>query len=258
MPSYQVPVKLYMTSPVITVLPSDSLDTAYQVMSDRGISSLAVTEGDTLVGMISRTDLLRVGKREAGTSVRSPALAFPSRSVSEEMTPEVQVVSPDTMVDEAARMMRKAFVHRVFVVEDGKPVGVLSTRDLLRALEEKRDNHPIRDCMSSPVFTIRDEEPLGEAVTRLERGHASGLIVVEDGWPVGVFGETEALDARDLPRSVAVGDVMNPRILVLPSTTSLHRAAAQARALGVRRVVIHDDKDVVGIVSGLDFAKAVV
>ncbi len=257
MSNYQVPVHLYMTAPVIAVTPSDSLDAAYATMSEHGISSLGVTEGDTLVGVISRSDLLRVGQRQAGSSVRSPVLTFPSTTVADEMTSEVETVAPDSMLEDAAARMRKAFVHRVFVVDNGNPVGVLSTRDLLRALEEKQDNHRIGDFMSSPVFTIRDEETLGEAVTRLERGHASGLIVVEDGWPVGTFGKAEALDARDLPRSVAVGDVMSPRILTLPSTTSLHRAAAQARALGVRRVVIHDGNGVVGIVSGLDFTRAV-
>ena len=257
MSNYQVPVKLYMASRVISVEPTDSLDAAYRLMSARDISSLAVLEGDKLVGTISRSDLLHVGKREAGTSPNAAVLTFPARTVADEMTVEVLTVSPDTSLGDAAASMRGASVHRVFVVEDGRAVGVLSTRDLLRALEEKRDNHRISDFMTSPVFTIQDEETLGEAVARLERGHASGLIVVEGDWPVGVFGKTEALDARDLPRTVAVGDVMSPRILVLPATTSLHRAAAQARALGVRRVVVHDDKGIAGIVSGLDFARAV-
>jgi CBS domain-containing protein len=257
MSSFQVPVKLYMSTGVVSVAPSDSLDKAYRTMSDQAISSLAVTDGDQLVGIISRSDLLRVGKRESGSSVRSPVLTFPARSVADEMTDQVQRISPDDLLSRAAGLMREHSIHRVFVVEGGRPVGVISTRDLLRALEEKQGNHSIGEYMTSPVFTIRDEETLGEAVTRLERGHASGLIVVENDWPVGVFGKAEALDARDLPRSVAVGDVMNPRILVLPSTTSLHRAAAQARALGVRRVVIHDGKGIAGIVSGLDFAKAV-
>ncbi len=257
MSHYQVPLKLYMTTRVIGVAPSDSLTTAWERMSDRDISSLAVTEGDRLVGVITRSDLLRVGKREAGSSPSATALSFPARTVADEMTAEVQTATPETTLEEAAARMRSAFVHRLFIIDDGRAVGVLSTRDLLRALEEKRDNHRISDFMTSPVFTIRDEETLGEAVTRLDRGHASGLIVVEDGWPVGVFGKREALDARELPRSVAVGDVMSPRILVLPATTSLHRAAAQARALGVRRVVVHDDNGIAGIVSGLDFARAV-
>ncbi len=257
MSNFQVPVKLYMTSPVVTVTPDDPLETAHDRMVARGVSSLAVVEGRTPVGVISRSDLLRVGKREAGSGQKSSVLTLPARTVAEEMTRKVLAVSPDTPLATAARMMVKGYIHRVLVTDGDVLVGVLSTRDLMRALEEKQSSHKVGEFMSSPVFTIRDEEPLSEAVERLEKAHVSGLVVVEDGWPVGVFGKAEALDARDLPRSVAVGDVMNPRVLVLPSTTTLHRAAAQAAALGVRRVVIQDVGGLKGILSGLDFARAV-
>jgi len=257
MANFQVPVREYMTSPVISVSPGDSLEEAHRRLVERGVSALAVTEGDSLIGLISRTDLIRVGKREAGSSVRARILTLPARTVRDEMTTEVAAVAPDAPLAEAARRMREGFIHRVFVVEDGALVGVLGTRDLIRAIADKRTNDRIGKYMSAPVFTIRDEETIGEAVDRLDRGHVSGFVVVEDGWPVGVFGKVEALEARDLPRSVAVGDAMNPRVLVLPSTTKLHRAAAQAQALGVRRVIIHDGNGVLGILSGMDFAQAV-
>lgn len=257
MAHFQVPVELYMTRDVVSVLPSDTLAHAHNTAIEHDVTSLPVIEEERLLGVISVTDLLRAGRREVGSSVEGRALQFPSKPVSAVMTADVRTVSPDTYLAEAAGIMRKEFIHRLFVTKDGAVVGVVSTTDLLRAIEEKRVNHPVGDYMSSPVFTIRDQEPLGEAVERLDRGHASGLVVVEDRWPVGIFSKREAVDARDLPRSVAVGDVMSPKILVLPSTTSLHRAAAQASALGVRRIVIQEGGEVAGILSGLDFARAV-
>ena len=214
-------------------------------------------DGDRLVGMISLTDLLHVGIREAGSATGAHALTFPARTVAEEMTRNVETITPETRLADAAGMMRTKGIHRLFVTSDDTLAGVLSTTDLMRAIAEKRMNSPVGDYMSSPVFTIRDREPLGEALVRLDRGHASGLVVVEEGWPVGIFSKVEALDARDQTRSMAVSDVMSPKILVLPPTTSLHRAAAQATALGARRVVIHDGSETLGILSGLDFARAV-
>jgi CBS domain-containing protein len=257
MAHFQVPVELYMTRDVVSVLPSDTLAQAHDTAIRHDVTSLPVMEGDRLLGVISVTDLLRAARREVGSSVEARVLQFPSKPVSAVMTADVWTVPPGTYLADAAGIMRKEFIHRLFVIKDGAVAGVVSTTDLLRAIEEKRVNHCVGDYMSSPVFTIRDQEPLGEAVERLDRGHASGLVVVEDGWPVGIFSKREALDARDLPRSVAMGDVMSPKILVLPSTTTLHRAAAQASALGVRRVVIQDGGEVAGILSGLDFARAV-
>jgi CBS domain-containing protein len=246
-----------MTPHVVSVSSTDRLERAYQVASEQGVSSVPVQDGDRLVGIISLTDLLRVGIREAGSATDARALTFPARAVADEMTSTVETITPETLLADAAKVMREKYIHRLCVTRDGRLAGVLSTTDLMRVIEEKRVNHPVGDYMSSPVFTIRDHEPLGEALERLERGHASGLVVVEDGWPVGIFSKRQALEARDEPRSVAVGDVMSPKILVLPPNTSLHRAAAQASALGVRRVVIHEGGDVKGILSGLDFARAV-
>lgn len=257
MAQFQVPAQLYMTSDVVSVSPSDLLERVYQLATKGGVSSLPVQDQGRLVGMISLTDLLRVGIRQAGSAPHAAALTLPSRSVAEDMTQAVKTITPETTLADAAKVMREEYMHRLFVTRDAKLVGVLSTTDLMRVIEDKKVNHPVGEYMSSPVFTIRDHEPLGEALERLDRGHASGLVVVEGGWPVGVFSKVEALRARDQPRSVAVGDVMSPKTLVLPPTTSLHRAAAQASALGVRRVVIYDQGALRGILSGLDFARAV-
>ena len=49
---------------------------------------------------------------------------------------------------------------------------------------------------------------------------------------------------------------MNPAILVLPETTSLYRAAANASSVDVRRVLVSRANRVVGILTGLDFVFA--
>lgn len=257
MAQFQVPTHLYMTTGVVSVASTETLERAYQVATAEGVSSVPVQDGDRFVGIVSLTDLLRVGIREAGSTAQAKVLTFPARAVAEEMTPRVETITPETSLADAARVIREKTIHRLFVTQDGKLVGVLSTTDLMRAIAEKKVNHPVGEYMSSPVFTIRDHEPLGEAVERLDHGHASGLVVVEDGWPVGIFSKVQALEARDQPRSLAVGEVMSSKILTLPPTTSLYRAAAQASALGVRRVVIHDGDEVLGILSGSDFARAV-
>lgn len=257
MAQFQVPSHLYMTSDVVSVASTDVLERAYQVALEQGVSSVPVQDGDRLVGIVSLTDLLRVGIREAGSAAQAHALTFPSKPVADEMTSTVETIAPETPLADAAKVMREKRIHRLCVTRDGALAGVLSTTDLMRVIAEKRVNHPVGEYMSSPVFTIRDHEPLSEALERLDRGHASGLVVVEDGWPVGIFSKRQALEARDQPRSTAVGDVMSPKILVLPPTISLHRASAQASNLEVRRVVIHDGTDVKGILSGLDFARAV-
>ena len=167
------------------------------------------------------------------------------------------MVAPTAPVRDAARAMCEHHVHRLFVVDGGRPVGVVSTLDLTRAVGESRNEAPITEVMSSPVFTVKAQQPISAAVERLENAKVAGLVVLDDGWPVGVFTQVEALQARDLARETRVDEVLDPSLLCLPVETKLHRAAAQAHRLSARRVIVCRGSEVAGIVTGLDFAKLV-
>ena len=51
---------------------------------------------------------------------------------------------------------------------------------------------------------------------------------------------------------------MNPAMLSLEADTPLHRAAAQAEALRVRRVIVVNNRQIEGILTGVDFARAAI
>jgi CBS domain-containing protein len=257
MAHFDVPVSLYMQSPVRAIPPETSLSQAHARLAELNISSLAVTEGDTLVGIITRTDLLRIGQIDAGARPGAALLTFRDEPVSGYMTREVATVAlEDTLTVAAARMVERSH-HRVFVCDGVRLVGVLSVYDLMQALSDKRVSVPIAEIMSSPLFTVRAEEPISLAAERLGKARVSGLVVVDDDWPVGLFTQVEALASRDLPRNTAVEQVMESAVICLPTTMPLHRAAAQATRMRARRIVAVAQRDMRGILSGLDFARFV-
>jgi predicted transcriptional regulator len=151
--------------------------------------------------------------------------------------------------------MLKEHVHRIFVTSGGKPEGVVSTRDLMRAVREKRLKTPISEIASGSVVKVKADEPIALAVDRLELSNKHGLVVVEGDFPVGIFDQACALDARRLPPGTAVENAMNVRILILPAGMGMGRAAEQALGMNVRRILLENDRGVTGIVGGLDFAR---
>lgn len=255
MSHFQVPVEHYMTPNVYAIAPDDDLSVAHERLRGLAVSSLPVVDGDGVQGVISMTDLLRVGRRDPRGDGRA-LLALPKAPVAEQMTRGVQSVDTQTTVAQAAATMVGARIHRIYVIDDGALRGVLSTKDLMLAIRDQKTNEPISKWMSSPAFTVRASEPIGLATERLERAHVSGLVVVDDGWPVGVFSQREAIESGDLPPETQVDDAMSSAMLVLDAGTPLHRAAAQAASLRVRRVIAVDRRDVKGILTGLDFARA--
>jgi CBS domain-containing protein len=58
--------------------------------------------------------------------------------VDEVMTRRVITVPPDAPVRSAAKKMTEEHIHRLLVVEDGSPVGILTTSDVVKAVAQGR------------------------------------------------------------------------------------------------------------------------
>lgn len=259
MSPFHKPVRQYMSSPVRTIREDAPLARAYEALREHWFSSLAVVDaGGRLAGLISRTDLLHLGRGGAAHVRRAPLLTLPDQTVGSVMMRDVVRVGPDAAVRDAAAVMVSRHIHRVFVEEGDALVGVFSTRDVMSALGDAKLRTPVSDYMSVPVLTVRETDTLSLATDKLEDAHISGLVVVDDAdWPVGVFTQVEALQARDFPASTPVEAAMSYALLCLPLGTSMFRAAAQASATRVRRVIVVDHRKVVGMLTGIDFARAV-
>lgn len=250
MAHFDIPVTEYMSAPVHGVAPDTPLPMVQHELASLRLSSLAVLEGDRLLGAISRSDLLEIGRREPGEAL----LSLPRRPVSEVMSGEVVTVSAEDTVSAAAERMRDSGVHRVFVTRGKRLLGVISTGDLMTAICDQRANTAIRDLMNSPIFTVDVSDSISVATERLARARISGLVVVEDDLPVGLFTQIEALECRDLDGDTPVDAVLDPAMFCVPEDTRVWRAAQQATRMGARRIIAVKRRQMSGIVGGLDFA----
>jgi predicted transcriptional regulator len=134
----------------------------------------------------------------------------------------------------------------------------VSTTDIIAAVEAQRVRVPISQIMSTNVSTISAFQSVGEATDSLQQAGVSGLLVVDESkWPIGVFGDQEALEAGSVDRDVPVEQVMNPAVLTLLDKTATHLVAKQALAMKARRVAVVNRNELVGVLTGVDFAKAI-
>jgi predicted transcriptional regulator len=256
MDTFNTPVREFMISPVRTIMESGRANDAEQAMSAWGISALAVVDrNDAMIGVLSRTDLLRAGRVRSQNGRRRKTLTLPQVAIRELMTPNVQIVAPDMPMSEAARRMVRDHIHRLYVSEDRLAVGVISTKEMMRAVAEARLAAPLSEFMHESIVMIRASDPLALAIDRLNAAHHVGLVVVDDGWPVGAFTQADALGAREAPADDRVDAWMDPRFICLPMATPLFRAAEQALATRARRVLAVDASGMRGILTGTDFAR---
>lgn len=118
--------------------------------------------------------------------------------VREAMNKGIISIGPDTMPIEAFEKMYKEGVRRLFVMDESEnPVGVISYLDLVGMLGTIKprtnisDNLKIENIMSKDIITISAEDKIEDAANLMLRADISGLLVLENGKPVGVITKTD-------------------------------------------------------------------
>jgi CBS domain-containing protein len=123
------------------------------------------------------------------------------------MTAEAKCCAADTSIREIAEMMVTEDVGDIPVCDDqGKPVGVLTDRDIVCRLVAKGKN-PLElraeDCMSSPPITTTPETPVEEAARLMEQYQIRRLVVLDrNGVTCGIVSQADL--ARKGPRDTTI------------------------------------------------------
>jgi len=97
---------------------------AVQLMVEKNVGSLLVTEKGDITGIVTERDYLRRVALEGRTDRETP--------VREIMSSPLIVASPETTVDECMALMTDRRIRHVPVVEEGSVVGVVSIGDLVK------------------------------------------------------------------------------------------------------------------------------
>lgn len=130
-------------------------------------------------------------------------------AVSEIMSPKKLVVASikrnPSALDIAKLMVKNKVGSVVLVDAGGKPVGIVTERDLLKKISAS--NKPaksiaVKSIMSSPVITIRAYDSIETSAVVMAKNRVKRLVVVEqDGSPAGVLSVTDI--TRKLARILA-------------------------------------------------------
>jgi len=115
-------MSLLRRQPVSTTADSDIL-TAAQIMTDKRVSSLLITEQDELIGIVTDRDLR--------TRALAKGLPFDT-PISDIMTPDPIVMDSRDYASEAVLKMMERNVHHLPVIKDNRPIGVVSTGDIVQ------------------------------------------------------------------------------------------------------------------------------
>jgi CBS domain-containing protein len=272
-------VKEIMTEDVIMAeVPSSSSD-ALELILKHNVSGVPVVKRGTkeLIGVVTRNDFAR--KPDEGQ------LALL-------MTRDVQTISPEADVTEAAELFKQRKFRRLPVVEDGEVVGILTVSDIIwKAIARSKNTEPIDNYLDT-ISAIWGKTPLKVAHEIMRLSSARALPVLDDdGEIIGMIADTDLLKVLEISESTqkselsggtegdawgwdsknvvyitkkklmlpdkTAEDVMNPDVISATRQTGASEAAKKMAKARIEQLpVIDAEGNLIGIVKDVDLLGA--
>ena len=202
-PLDRIPVGALMTERIVTVAPDTGVKAIARKFVENGISSVPVVENGLVVGIVTKTDLMK--------SALVRQLACPVGDVME----DVATVNRYHSLDHVITVMRERHDKVLVMDEGGTPAGIITETNLAFYANEPKvsgaagkeiliSRHKnadgsggqglltisavsAGDVMTSPVITTVPETPLPDAIALMEKHHVNSLVVMDNDTVSGII-----------------------------------------------------------------------
>ncbi len=169
----------------------------------------------------------------------------------------VLTTGPDTSIGDTIQLFAESCVSSLVVTEHGKPVGIVTERDLLRMMcTGFDDRRPVRAIMSAPLVTVRHDMDFTAAQLMMSNRAIRHLVLVdEDGLLCGLASETDFRRSlgQDLFSAIEnLSAVMNQGIeFAHPDQTLAHGLNVMA-SKRLDHIIVGDHRQAQGILTERD------
>jgi CBS domain-containing protein len=141
-----------------------SRDDVLKTLQERKVSGVPVIKKGEVVGMITRTDLLR-NREEDQTALL--------------MTRDPVVISPDKSIVEASKLLIQHDIRRLPVVDGKKLVGIITVADIVRVTADLGINESIEPYLEKETAVLWSEMPLPVAGSIMEFAAVEACPVID-------------------------------------------------------------------------------
>lgn len=250
-----------MNREFVALAPDCPVERALDLMRERKQRHLLVTDHERLVGVLSERDLMArpdAAPRRAG--------AGHAVEVRDRMSVSLDTVTADESLFRACRRLLERRIGCLPVVQEGRLLGLLSETDFLRLYVDVTRSvwdraefaSSVAACMSQDPVVVAPGASAGEA---FELSRAKGirhLLVVHDGWLVGMVSDRDILPVigRTEGDFRKVEDLMTRDFVAVTREVPLAVAAEGMLRNGFHALPVLDDGALAGIVTSADVLRA--
>lgn len=176
------------------------------------------------------------------------------------MTKDVITVHRGDNLVDAAHTMIGAHVSCLIVLEDYKPIGIITERDFIKKLGMNKDNYEgmvVNDIMTKKLFTVNTHTDLFEAEKIMKTHNFRKLVIVENDELKGIVTQTDLCGVIDELRSVhprgpLVKDVMTRKVLSVAEDDKFLKAKNTMASKDIGSVLVITRGDIRGMFTEFD------
>ena len=205
----KISIRRVMTPNPVTITPFREVREAVELMIKNDISSIPVTDGDEVVGIITKSELMDFYRQKYTGKWK----------VSDLMSSEVVTVNENHSIGHVISIMGDQKIGKVIVVRDNEPVGIITSANIsfanmedpetgvsvekiafLRKIDgqEKRNVREVSmvtagDIMTNHLIKIEQGEDAASAAGIMAKKEVSGMPVVGDDELVGIITKTDII-----------------------------------------------------------------
>ncbi|HEY6588229.1 MAG TPA: CBS domain-containing protein, partial [Nitrososphaeraceae archaeon] len=263
----EILIKEIMTKELLTVNIDSSIDKSIKTMLDNNISSVIVTDNEGFYkGIITKTDIVEYFAYDVKNKY----------TIKDSMSKKVYTVFPDENIHMIILLMNTYKITRIVVIEHNKPIGIVTSRDLLPLpgifLEKisktaKNINNQrfiasglssillAEDIMTRSPLTVSINTDLSDAAKIMIRNRISGLPVVNNkGLLSGIITKTDIVEyfAYDVKNKYTIKDSMSKKVYTVFPDENIHMIILLMNTYKVSRIVVIEHNKPIGIVTSRD------
>jgi len=242
-----------MTEDVTTVCPGSSVVSAAKIMSDKNISCIIVSDNGDLSGIITETDLLKRAVADSND--------FRKMKVEHIMSYPVRSVPYNLSVLDASKIIEDENIRRLVILEEERLVGIITQTDIVRVLTSYGMWKNVSELMTSDVAVIAASVTVREAAEVMASRDISCLVAMDKDDVVGIFTERDLLKRvialKRNPAQTTLKNVMSSPVVSVPSNYSIPSTSKMMEKMRIRRLLVMDDKTLLGVVTQTDILKAI-
>lgn len=158
-----------------------SRDEVLEILKSKHISGVPIVKGGELVGIVTRSDLLKHPEEE---------------QIAMLMTRNPITITPEKSIVDAARIIIENNIRRLPVVEDGSLAGLVTIADIVGAIGRLNITSPISDHIGNNVVSVWSETPLSVVGAIMELADVKAVPILDSTLTlVGVAADKDLISA---------------------------------------------------------------